>query len=268
MAQRVKRNYLRARQRLGKYRIDGRVDDGGFATVYEATDMLEGIRVALKVPHDEVLSEEVLDDMLKEVRLAARLKHPHILPLKNADYIDGRLVLAYPLGEQSLAGRLQSRLSPSLALEYTKQMLSAVAYAHEHRIIHCDIKPQNMILFPGKTLMLTDFGIAKVAYRTIVNASGSGTVGFCAPEQAMGKPTLASDVFSLGLVICRMFSGRLPEYPFAWPPPGYASLRKKLHRDMLGLLRKAMDVQPRKRFRNAGAMLKEFDRCKPKALRQ
>ena len=67
--------------------------------------------------------------MLKEVRLAARLKHPHILPLKNADYIDGRLVLAYPLGERSLAQRMQSRVSAALALDLTEQMLSAVAFA-------------------------------------------------------------------------------------------------------------------------------------------
>jgi serine/threonine-protein kinase len=254
---------------LGKYRIDRRIENGGFAAVYEATDTLEGVRVALKVPHDEILTEEVLGDMLKEVRLAARLKHDNTLPLKNADYIDGRLVLAYPLGERSLADRLQSRISPAMALNYTEQMLAATAYAHEHRIIHCDIKPQNMILFGnGHTLMLTDFGIAKIAYRTIIKASGSGTVGFCAPEQAMGKPSFRSDVFSLGLVIYRMFSGRLPEYPFAWPPPGAAVMRRKVRPELLTLVRKALEVDPRKRFPHAGAMLAAFRRCKAKALRK
>ena len=170
MSTRVKRKFFRARQKVGKYRIDGRIENGGFAAVYKATDMLEGIRVALKVPYDDLLTDAVMGDMLKEVRLAARLKHENILPLKNADYIDGRLVLAYPLGERSLAQRMQSRISPALALDYTEQMLLAVAYAHEQRIIHCDIKPQNMILFPDNVLMLTDFGIAKVAYRTIISA--------------------------------------------------------------------------------------------------
>jgi serine/threonine-protein kinase len=258
---------LRTRQKLGKYRIDGRIENGGFATVYEATDTLEGVRVALKIPYDDILTEEVLRDMLKEVRLAARLKHPHILPLKNADYIDGRLVLAYPLGERSLAQRLQSRVSLPVALDLAEQMIAAAAHAHEHRIIHCDIKPQNMILFDGGHLMLTDFGIAKIAHRTIVRASGSGTVGFCAPEQAMGKPSFASDVFSLGLVVYRMFSGRLPEWPFAWPPPGHAALRAKVHADLLAMLRRAIEIDPRKRYPHAGAMLAALLRCKSKAIK-
>lgn len=264
----MKRTYFRARQKLGKYRIDRRIENGGFAAVYRATDTLEGIRVALKVPYDDILTEEVLDDMLKEVRLSAKLKHPNILALKNADYIDGRLVLAYPLGERSLAERLQSRISPALALDYAEQMIAGTAYAHEHRIIHCDIKPQNMILFAGGRLRLTDFGIAKIAHRTIVRASGSGTVGFCAPEQAMGKPSFASDVFSLGLVIYRMFSGQLPEWPFDWPPPGHATLRKKVDAELLAILRRAMEVDPRKRFPHAGTMLSAFEQCKPKALKR
>ena len=125
-----------------------------------------------------------------------------------------------------------------------------------------------MILFPNNLLMLTDFGIAKVAYRTIIKASGSGTVGFCAPEQAMGKPARSSDVFSLGLVMYRLFSGRLPEWPFDWPPPGFAALKKKIHPDLLAIMRKAMAVNPRKRYPHAGAMLAAFQRCKSKALKR
>ena len=268
MATRVKRTFLRSRQRLGKYRIDHRIENGGFAVVYAATDVLEGVRVALKVPFDDMLTDDMLELMLKEVRLAARLKHPHILSLKNADYIDGRLVLAYPLGERSLADRLQSRISAELALDYSEQMLSALAYAHEQRIIHCDVKPQNMILFPDNLLMLTDFGIAKVAYRTNVNASGSGTVGFCAPEQAMGKPSRASDVFSLGLVMYRMFSGRLPQWPFDWPGPGHTNLRRKVNSELMAIMRRAMEVNPRKRYPHAGAMLAAFKRCRAKALKR
>jgi serine/threonine protein kinase len=97
-------------------------------------------------------------------------------------------------------------------------MIEAVAYAHRQRIIHCDIKPENFILFPDNRLRLTDFGIARVAQNTVAG-SGSGTVGYMAPEQAMGKPSMRSDVFSLGLVIYRMLTGQLPEWPFEWPPP-------------------------------------------------
>jgi serine/threonine-protein kinase len=257
---------MKARQKLGKYRIERKLGDGGFAAVYQAFDTLEGVRVALKVPHDRVLTPEVLDEFRKEVRIAARLKHPNILPLKNADFIDHHLVLACPLGERTLAERLQSRISQPVALDYSEQILQAVACAHEHRIIHCDIKPENLILFPDGLLKLTDFGIAKVAERTI-RASGSGTLGYCAPEQAMGKPSFRSDVFSIGLIMYRMLSGQLPEWPFTWPPPAIGRLRGRVHPDLINLLRRAIEIDPRKRCANAGAMLAAFQRVKPRALK-
>ena len=219
----------------------------------------------MKIPHDHLVTVEVLDDFRAEVRLAAKLKHPNILPLKNADFIEGRLVVVYPLGERTLGDRLQSRLSLNLAIDFAEQMLAAAACAHEHRIIHCDIKPENMILFPDNRLMLTDFGIAKVALRTI-RASGSGTVGYCAPEQAMGKPSFRSDVFALGLIQYRMLSGRLPEWPFHWPPPGFERVRSRVHPELIEFIRRAIDLDPRKRFADAGAMLSAFRRIKSRAL--
>jgi serine/threonine-protein kinase len=256
---------VRTRQRLGKYRIERKVGEGGFAVVYEATDTIEGIRVALKIPYSHLMTDEVLEDFRREVRLAAQLKNAHILPLKNADYIDGHFVLALPLGNRTLADRLKKRASLTTALDFAEQMLEAVAYAHEHRIIHCDIKPENLILFPDGQLMLGDFGIAKVAMNTI-RASGSGTVGYIAPEQAMGRPSFRSDVFSLGLILYRMLSGTLPEWPYDWPPPGYQRLRR-LHPDLVQLVRRAMSVDPHTRFRDAGQMLASLRRMKSRVLR-
>ena len=255
---------LRARQKLGKYRIVRRLADGGFACVYQALDTIEGIPVALKVPHPHLVNQELLDDFRDEVRLTARLEHPHILPLKNADYIDGHFVVAYPLGQRSLADRLRSRMSQRSALDLAEQMLEGVAYAHGEGIIHCDIKPENLILFPENHLCLTDFGIAKVAQKTVL-ASGSGTVGYVAPEQAMGKPSFHSDVFSLGLILYRMLSGHLPEWPFDWPPPGYRRLQQRVHPRVIHLLEKAIDVDPRRRFHNAEQMLAVFLRLKSRA---
>ena len=113
--------------------------------------------------------------------------------------------------------------------------------------------------------MLSDFGIARVALRTI-RASGSGTVGYVAPEQAMGKPSLRSDVFSLGLILCRMLGGQLPEWPYGWPPPGYDRLRR-LHPDLIALVRRSVEIEPRKRFADAGQMLSALRRVKPRALK-
>src|SRR5690606_36135308 len=136
-------------------------------------------------------------------------------------------VIAVPLGKGSLADRMRKRMSMETFLDYARQMLSAVAHAHRHRIVHCDVKPENFLLFPDGRLRLADFGIAKIAQRTL-RGSGSGTIGYIAPEQAMVRPSFRSDVFSLGLILWQMLTGELPEYPFTWPLPGLQRLRRKV----------------------------------------
>jgi serine/threonine-protein kinase len=213
----------------------------------------------------------MLDAFQREARLVARLEHPNILPLKDASFIEGRFVIASKLGEQTLAERLKKRVSLETSLSLIDQMISAVAYAHENKIIHCDIKPENMILLPDGRLQLTDFGIAKVAQRTIVRtmiASGSGTVGYMAPEQAMGRPSARSDVFALGLLAFRILAGVLPEWPFAWPPKGYATLRRKVIPEMVDVLRKSLEMRPNRRYNDAGEMLRAFQPAKRKCLRR
>lgn len=253
---------------LGKYRIRRKVGTGGFATVYEAYDTVEGMPVALKVPHADKLDRDALSLIHKEVRLTARLDHDNILPLRNAMMVDGYFVIATPLGEQTLTDRLRYRLGPKTALSYTGQLLDALAYAHEERIIHCDIKPDNVILFPRGQVRLADFGIARVALRTrTIMGSGQGTVGYIAPEQALGKLSFRSDVFSMGLLIYRMFAGALPEWPFDWPPPGSDRLRRTVSRDFIGFLRRSMEVRERKRFRDGVQMQHAFLELEHNALR-
>jgi len=253
---------LRPRQILGKFRIVRRIARGGFADVYRAYDTVEGIHVALKIPGPALLADRALNDFLKEVRITARLDHPHILHLKWAGFIDDRLVMVYPLGEKTLADRIATRMTLRQTMDYAQQMLDAAAFAHRKRVIHCDIKPANFILFSGDRVKLGDFGIAKFASRYTLSASGSGTVGYVAPEQAMGKPSLRSDVFSLGLVIYRMLTGRLPEWPFEWPLAGNDRLRKKAHPDFVAFLRKCLEVDARKRYPSAVQMLAAFRRLR------
>lgn len=262
------RNVLRSRQKLGKYRIERRLSDGPLAAVYQAFDTIHGQRVALKIPHRRLMDDYFLADFRKEARILAKLDHPNILPIHNASFIDGYFVIAMPLGDETLGCRLQRRISTTKALDYTRQILDAVAHAHEMRIIHCDIKPENFILFGGHRLRLTDFGFSKLARRHI-QASGSGTVGYVAPEQAMGRPVLASDVFSVGLVLYRMFAGILPRWPYDWPPPGSARLRQKLHPDMVALIRRAIEVKPSRRYHDGMQMLAAFERIRrPAAVRR
>jgi eukaryotic-like serine/threonine-protein kinase len=256
----------RVRQTFGKYRIERRIAEGGFAVVYQAYDKIEGIRVALKIPSNTLVNRDLLEFFRKEVRLAASIQHPNILALKNAEFIDDHFVLAYPLAEQSLADRLQRRLAVTTALSYGSQMLEAVACAHRAKVIHCDIKPENLLIFPENRLLLSDFGIARLALRTI-RGSGSGTVGYIAPEQAMGRPSFRSDVFSSGLLLFRLFSGHLPEWPFEWPAQGADRLKAKIPPELIDVIRRSIEPNPARRFRDCIQMSRAFEAVQPKVRR-
>lgn len=256
---------LRRRQRLGQYRIESRLATGGFADVYRAYDTVEGIRVALKVPHQGMVDRATLDLFRREVRVAARLDHPNILPIKTAGTIHGRFVIVTPLGTESLADRLQRRLARRTALSFMEQLLEGLAHAHRRRIAHLDVKPENLILFPENRLRLADFGLARVVLRTLA-ASGSGTVGFQAPEQAMGKPGLCSDVFSAGLVCWRLMGGLVPEWPFEWPYPGHLKVLRGWDPSLARLVRKATQVNEKKRYSSAVPMLQALQRLRARAV--
>lgn len=245
---------LRIGDRLDKYRLRSRLGEGGFATVYAAVDTVARVPVALKIPDARCVSNtQSFEDFQREVQIMAGLEHPNVLPLKDARFIDGHFVMVFPLGEETLADRLCRRLSRSTAVDLITQMVEAVAFAHGQCVLHRDIKPENFILFPGNEVRLTDFGLARIE-RGIHDESASGTLGFIAPEQAMGKPTYRSDVFSLGLVMYRMLAGELPEYPFEPPLPGFHRLRRGLSQEFVALIRKAIAPTPSRRFRDAVAM--------------
>ncbi len=248
---------LRVRSRLGKYRIESCLSQGSYSNVYRAYDTIERIRVALKIPHSHLADETFLGAFRQEARLAAKIQHPLFLGLKDASFIDGHFVMASQLGIESLADRLTRRFSTMKLSLFIDQSLQALATLHQHGIVHCDIKPENFILFSGPTLRLADFGIARNAGHTL-NASGSGTLGYMAPEQAMGKPSFRSDVFAMGLLHYRMLTGHLPEYPFTWPPPQYSKLRRKAHPEFIAIIRKSLEIPPRRRFRDGGVFYRSY----------
>jgi serine/threonine-protein kinase len=252
---------LKARQKLGKYRIERRIADGPSAGVYEARDTIQGVSVALKIPHDSAMSDYYLADFKREARLAPRLEHGNILPIRDASFIDGKFVIAMPLGTESLSDRMRRRLSLEVTMKFVEQAVASVAHAHRAKVIHCDIKPDNFIVFPDDRLKLTDFGFSKVAEHTL-KASGSGTVGYIAPEQAVGRPMFQSDVFSLGLVIYELLSGHVPEWPYDWPPPQIQRIRKKLSPQLVEWLKRAIEVRPEKRFKNATVMYQALMRLR------
>jgi serine/threonine-protein kinase len=257
---------LKIRQKLGKYRIERRLGSGGFAAVYQAMDTVQGIRVAIKIPHARYTTEAVLTEFRKEIRTTAPLEHDNILPIKDASIIEDRLVVVFALGEETLQQRMTRRISVETAFEIAEQILRATALAHSHHVIHCDIKPENVIVFAGNRVRLADFGIAKVSQKT-VQGGGTGTVGYMAPEQAMGKPSFRSDVFSIGLIIWRLLSGQWPEWPFEWPANGYSKLRGRIHPDFIDFMRRAIEINPKHRYRDAQQMLALFLKLKNRTLR-
>ncbi|MCH1493666.1 MAG: serine/threonine protein kinase [Rubripirellula sp.] len=252
---------LRLGGRLDKYRLLKRMGEGGFATVYAARDMIVDRHVALKIPQ---LSDEEqggsFEDLKREVRIMAKLDHPSILPLQDARFIDGHFVMVFPLGEETLEDRMTRRMARSTAIHYIVQMVSGLSYAHKQSILHRDIKPENFVLFSDQTIQLSDFGLARVE-RGAHEVSASGTLGYMAPEQAMGKPSYRSDVFSLGLVIYRMLAGETPEYPFD-SFPGFNRLRRGISQELVSLIRKAIDPTPSKRFRDGVAMQNALSRIR------
>ncbi len=122
---------LRVGQRLGKYRLKRRVARGGFGDVYEAYDTIEGVSVALKIPLGGAIEPSHIDDFRREVRITAKLDHPNIMPIKNADFIEGIFAIVQPLGQQSLDERIHKRMSLATKLAFIEQLLAGLAHAHE-----------------------------------------------------------------------------------------------------------------------------------------
>lgn len=242
---------MRRGEQLGKYKIRRRIASGSFATVYEARDVVLNLPVALKVPH----YEDDHDLMLDEIRHVMSLEHPNVLPVLNADYVDSTLIVATLLGRESLREQMRRGLEPESALGYARQMLLGLAHAHERGVVHRDVKPENLIVFADGRLRLCDFGLAQSAHKS--SSGTSGTVGYLSPEQAHGRASKASDVFSAALVIWEMLADTIPAWPFERPLPGAAAISKEP--GLLPVLHKALAVDERLRYLDAGIFLRAFD---------
>lgn len=257
-------------RKVGKYRLKRRIGKGGFADVFRATDTVQRLEVALKLPrrHDE----DELADLEYEVRVASELSHPNLLPVLNADYVDaGRrgevLVVAYPLGDCSLSTRVKRPVSTLEAIEIIQQILLGLQYAHEHSIVHCDVKPCNVICFPENIVKLGDFGLCKRADGSFQTSEPGGTLGYMAPELAMGYPSPRSDVFAVGIIAYEMLADTSPEWPFDWPPPRIGSIHDGAP-ELVEVLRKSLEPDSRKRYASALAMLEDLSAAKREILRR
>lgn len=201
-------------QRLGNYRLLRLIGQGGFADVYLSEHLHLGTRAAIKVLQMRVGSTDV-EQFRTEARTIASLVHPHIvrvldfgveqdIPFLVMDYAPGgSLRQRYPEGVL---------LPATSVISYTKQIASALQYAHDQHIIHRDVKPENILLANETTLLLSDFGLVKVARNSNSYSmqSVAGTPAYIAPEQIQGKAHAASDQYALGAIVYEWLSGVLP----------------------------------------------------------
>jgi serine/threonine-protein kinase len=199
-------------QQLGPYRICQVVGTGGFGTVYEAIDLRTGTRVALKVPHHQDRGREYL---MYEPSLLAKLQHPNVVQLLDATTHEGLFFFVMEFVEgQPLSQRLDEEhiLDWAEAVGIIRQVAEAVRFAHQHRILHRDLRPANILLRSDGVVKVTDFGIAKWLRDTDYAHTVIGSPPYMAPEQLEGKATFASDVYSMGIVLYEMVTGQVPYF--------------------------------------------------------
>ncbi len=201
-------------QQFGNYRLIRLLGRGGFAEVYLGEHLRLKIQAAIKVLHTQ-LAENDIDGFLNEAQTIARLEHPHIVRVFDFDVTDGVpfLIMSYaPNGTLRQRHAKGTRLLPETIVPYVKQVAEALQYAHEEKLIHRDIKPDNMLLDRRNQLLLSDFGIALIMQSSRYQSfqEVAGTVSYMAPEQIQGKPRSASDQYAFGIVVYELLCGSRP----------------------------------------------------------
>jgi len=255
-------------ERVGRYRIEGRLGHGGMGEVFRAHDTELDRPVALKfLTVARGGDEAVRRRLLREARAAAALDHPNLCPVYEVgDAGDGRLFRAMALVDgESLAARLErGPLEPAEILDVTRQVAAGLAEAHRGGVVHRDVKPANLMIGTGGVVKLLDFGLAQRDGQDGRSLEGlrPGTLAYMAPEQLRGEPIDArSDVWALGAVMVEMATGRSP---FGGPTPE-ATLYSIAHRSPAGLealpatlrpvARRALQRRPDDRYADAGELL-------------
>ncbi len=243
-------------QQFGNYRLTRLLGTGAFAEVYLAEQVYLGTQAAIKVLHTQLATAEDVEKFRMEARTIATLVHPNIVRVLDFG-VQGST--PYLLMDYAPNGSLRQKfppsqpLSPAVVLPYLKQMAEALQYAHDQRLVHRDVKPENILLGRNNEGLLSDFGIALVAQSTNMQQTQgiAGTAAYMAPEQFQGKPRPASDQYSLAVVAYEWLSGERPfngtftevagQHMMAAPPPlrqKVPSLSPELERVVLTALAK------------------------------
>ena len=269
----------RTGEQIGNYRLVKLLGSGGFAEVYLGRQVFLDSAAAIKLLHAN-LAQEDWESFRAEARTLVNLVHPHIIRLLDFGR-DGNtpfLVMDYaPNGTLRQHVQRGVKLPLATAVDYANQVASALQYAHNEKVIHRDVKPENMLLGRNNEILLTDFGIAVVAQstRTQFTQETVGTIAYMAPEQIQAHPRAASDQYSLAVVVYewltgnRPFNGTFTELAVKHmmvPPPPLRDTIPDIPRDVEQVVLTALAKDPKQRFGSVQAFAMALERAARDAI--
>ncbi len=261
---------------IHEYEIRSELGRGGMAVVYEAREKQLDRLVAIKVlPLSMAFDAEFVERFQREARTAAKLEHPNIIPIYRVGQT-GRVsyfVMKYLRGEP-LAKMIEKQgpLAPEAIRRLLVQTASALGYAHKHRIVHRDIKPDNILFDDAGHAVVTDFGIAKAATGSRLTGTGMsiGTPHYMSPEQARAKPIDGrSDIYSLGVVAYQCLTGKVPfdgedafsiGYKHVMDPLPTPTLETHEQRELFIVIRRMLAKSPDDRYQTAAELITALER--------
>ncbi len=263
----------------GRYRILGRIGSGGMADVYLAEDSHLGREVALKVLHRRFAQDaEFVERFRREARAAAGLQHPNVVGVYDRGDHEG----TYYIAMEHLAGRTpkdivtqEAPLDQMRTIDLGVSILQAAAFAHRHGVIHRDFKPHNVIVDDEGVPKVTDFGIARAgASEMTETGSIMGTAQYLSPEQAQGHSvTASSDIYSIGIMLYEMLTGRLPFggdsavsialKHLSEPPPPMSENGLRIEPNLETVVMGALAKDPAARWASADDFAAALEACRP-----
>jgi serine/threonine-protein kinase len=259
-----------------RYRLEEKIGSGGMSSVYRAFDPTLERWVAIKLMHRDISHDpDQLERFRREARAVARLNHPHIVTVIDAGEDDGApyIVFEYVEGE-TLKERIRrlGRLPVSEAVAYAIEIGRALECAHVNRLVHRDVKPQNVLIDPDGRAKVTDFGIARSLEAQGLTATGRvlGTTDYVSPEQALGhQVTGQSDIYSLGIVLYEMLTGETPykadtQVAVAMkhvrdPLPDVQRRRPEISASLARVVERATSKETENRYQDVGTMVHDLE---------